>query len=281
MGDGRPQRSGIGGGGVGLDVGAGEGVGVAGAVDGGDVDALGLEGLGDAGGAGEEIECGAGAGGLADAGEDGDETALGADVLDHRGRVGLSGLSGLTAGPPYDGRSWCLGTIQRRPGWVLMRPPSRTGCGGTRHTRIRRRPCRCACGRCSPCWVPLSTRSRRGSGHCHGYPSRADPDREPVCGPGARRHRRRGDPSTGTGRCRHCWSSSIRPSSPSLGTGPTGPAWRDRIRIVEGDASLARLYAEEVPADIVLVCGVFGNISTADITHTIQAMRGFCAPGAM
>jgi hypothetical protein len=53
----------------------------------------------------------------------------------------------------------------------------------------------------------------------------------------------------------------------------------DRIRVVEGDASQCGLYAADVPADIVLVCGVFGNISPADITRTIQAMRGFCAPG--
>ena len=53
----------------------------------------------------------------------------------------------------------------------------------------------------------------------------------------------------------------------------------DRIRIVEGDASLSRWYADDVPADLVLVCGVFGNISAADITRTIQALRGFCRPG--
>jgi hypothetical protein len=53
----------------------------------------------------------------------------------------------------------------------------------------------------------------------------------------------------------------------------------DRLRIVEGDASQARWYADDVPADIVLVCGVLGNISAADITRTIQAMRGFCLPG--
>jgi predicted RNA methylase len=53
----------------------------------------------------------------------------------------------------------------------------------------------------------------------------------------------------------------------------------DRVRVVEGDASQCRLYADAVPADIVLVCGVFGNISGADITRTIQAMPGFCAPG--
>jgi hypothetical protein len=30
----------------------------------------------------------------------------------------------------------------------------------------------------------------------------------------------------------------------------------------------------------VLVCGVFGNISAADITATITALPGFCVPGA-
>jgi len=58
-----------------------------------------------------------------------------------------------------------------------------------------------------------------------------------------------------------------------------GPGVADRIRVTEGDAAQCRLYADDVPADIVLVCGLFGNISPPDITRTIQAMRGFCAPG--
>jgi hypothetical protein len=58
-----------------------------------------------------------------------------------------------------------------------------------------------------------------------------------------------------------------------------GPGVAERIRIVEGDASQSERYADDVPADIVLVCGVFGNISPADITRTIQAMRGFCVSG--
>jgi SAM-dependent methyltransferase len=57
------------------------------------------------------------------------------------------------------------------------------------------------------------------------------------------------------------------------------PGLAERIRIVEGDASQSRLYAHDVPADIVLVCGVFGNISPGDITRTIGAMAGFCGPG--
>jgi hypothetical protein len=53
----------------------------------------------------------------------------------------------------------------------------------------------------------------------------------------------------------------------------------DRVRVVEGDASQASLYADAVPADVVLLCGIFGNINAADITRTIRAMPGFCAAG--
>jgi ubiquinone/menaquinone biosynthesis C-methylase UbiE len=54
----------------------------------------------------------------------------------------------------------------------------------------------------------------------------------------------------------------------------------DVVRIVEGDASLSRWYADQVPADLVLVCGVFGNISAGDITATVEALPSFCRPGA-
>jgi hypothetical protein len=56
----------------------------------------------------------------------------------------------------------------------------------------------------------------------------------------------------------------------------------DQVRVVEGDASLCRWYgdADAVPADLVLVCGVFGNISRGDIARTIQALPGFCRKGS-
>lgn len=54
----------------------------------------------------------------------------------------------------------------------------------------------------------------------------------------------------------------------------------DRVRIEEGDASLSRCYEAQVPADLVLVCGVFGNISSEDISRTITALRGFCRRGS-
>ncbi len=54
----------------------------------------------------------------------------------------------------------------------------------------------------------------------------------------------------------------------------------EQVRIVEGDASLCQWYENGVPADLVLVCGVFGNISAGDITRTIQALPGFCRMGS-
>jgi len=54
----------------------------------------------------------------------------------------------------------------------------------------------------------------------------------------------------------------------------------EQVRIVVGDASRCRWYASDVPADLVLVCGVFGNISSGDITRTIQALPGFCRMGS-
>ena len=53
-----------------------------------------------------------------------------------------------------------------------------------------------------------------------------------------------------------------------------------RVRIVEGDASLCRWYEADVPADLVLACGLFGNISASDIARTIQALPGFCRMGS-
>jgi hypothetical protein len=52
------------------------------------------------------------------------------------------------------------------------------------------------------------------------------------------------------------------------------------IEVIEDDAGNTGAYSGAVPADVVLLCGVFGNISDADIARTIQAMPSFVAPGA-
>jgi hypothetical protein len=52
-----------------------------------------------------------------------------------------------------------------------------------------------------------------------------------------------------------------------------------QVEVVQGDASLVGSYADALPADLVLVCGVFGNISDGDIRAVVETMPSFCAAG--
>jgi hypothetical protein len=52
------------------------------------------------------------------------------------------------------------------------------------------------------------------------------------------------------------------------------------VHVVTGDASDSTAYAGNVPADLVLVCGVFGSLSDDDIRHTVEQLPRLCAPGA-
>lgn len=52
------------------------------------------------------------------------------------------------------------------------------------------------------------------------------------------------------------------------------------IEVRHADAAQSDVYAEAVPADLVLLCGIFGNISDADVRTTIRAAPQLCAAGA-
>lgn len=52
------------------------------------------------------------------------------------------------------------------------------------------------------------------------------------------------------------------------------------LEVVAGNAGETAIYAPFVPADLVLACGVFGNISDADIENTLRTLPMLCAPGA-
>ena len=52
------------------------------------------------------------------------------------------------------------------------------------------------------------------------------------------------------------------------------------VEVVCGDAAVTDSYAGAVPADLVLVCGVFGNIVDADVRSTIESLPMLCATGA-
>jgi hypothetical protein len=53
----------------------------------------------------------------------------------------------------------------------------------------------------------------------------------------------------------------------------------EHVRAVVGDAALTDAYTDVVPADVVLVCGVFGNIPDEDVERTIGALPQLCREG--
>jgi len=54
----------------------------------------------------------------------------------------------------------------------------------------------------------------------------------------------------------------------------------ERIEVVAADASMTDAYEGAVPADLALLCGVFGNISAEDIANAVSHLRRLCAPQA-
>lgn len=55
---------------------------------------------------------------------------------------------------------------------------------------------------------------------------------------------------------------------------------RDRVEVRQGDAADPMAFADVVPVDLVLLAGIFGNISDGDIRRTIEAVPMLCSPGA-
>ncbi len=65
------------------------------------------------------------------------------------------------------------------------------------------------------------------------------------------------------------------------------PAWPGReltnaglseVRVREADASVIANFADVLPVDVLLLAGIFGNVSDADIKRTIDAAPALCAP---
>lgn len=44
------------------------------------------------------------------------------------------------------------------------------------------------------------------------------------------------------------------------------------VDVATGDASLMRIYKDVFPADLILLCGIFGNVSNEDVTSMIRAL---------
>jgi hypothetical protein len=53
-----------------------------------------------------------------------------------------------------------------------------------------------------------------------------------------------------------------------------------QVEVRLADASVVANFADALPADVLLLCGIFGNISDRDIKRTVDAAPALCAAGA-
>jgi hypothetical protein len=52
------------------------------------------------------------------------------------------------------------------------------------------------------------------------------------------------------------------------------------VEVRQADAGLVASFADALPADVLLLCGIFGNVSDHDIKRTVQASPALCRTGA-
>ena len=52
------------------------------------------------------------------------------------------------------------------------------------------------------------------------------------------------------------------------------------VEVRRADASLVSSFADALPANVLLLCGIFGNVGESDIERTVRAAPGLCADGA-
>ena len=53
-----------------------------------------------------------------------------------------------------------------------------------------------------------------------------------------------------------------------------------QVDVREADASRVANFADALPADVLLLCGIFGNVSDADIRRVVDAAPALCAAGS-
>lgn len=51
------------------------------------------------------------------------------------------------------------------------------------------------------------------------------------------------------------------------------------VTVREADAGVVAAYADALPADVLLLCGIFGNVSDEDIRRTATTAAAMCEPG--
>jgi hypothetical protein len=53
------------------------------------------------------------------------------------------------------------------------------------------------------------------------------------------------------------------------------------VEVVHADAGITDACVGAVPAQIIIMCGIFGNISDSDVQAAVAALPSLCAPDAL
>ena len=70
------------------------------------------------------------------------------------------------------------------------------------------------------------------------------------------------------------------PHNAALARRGAAEAGLSQVEVRVADASRVASYADALPARVLLLCGIFGNVSEGDIQRTAQAAPALCAAGA-
>lgn len=66
----------------------------------------------------------------------------------------------------------------------------------------------------------------------------------------------------------------------ALAASRAAAAGLEQVEVRQADASRIASFADALPADVLLLCGIFGNVSDSDIRRTVGAARSLCSEGA-
>jgi hypothetical protein len=70
----------------------------------------------------------------------------------------------------------------------------------------------------------------------------------------------------------------LDPVNARVASDGAGAAGLTGVTVREADAGVVATYADALPADVLMLCGIFGNVSDEDIRQTATAAAAMCAP---
>lgn len=71
----------------------------------------------------------------------------------------------------------------------------------------------------------------------------------------------------------------LDPRNATLAAARAARAGLAGVEVREADAGITAVYSDALPANVLLLCGIFGNVSDSDVRRTITAAPALCAPG--